>query len=203
MGNITDLAALDGVTTHMPVATGIGPSIDVTLNYNVVPAFVPFCLGDGSDGVICPCSNASTIGSGEGCTHSGSVGAYITASGTPSIAADTLSLTINQAEANEFGIFVSNIATGAPVPFFDGAFCLAVDANVSRHFYDPVSGVAIPVAFDGTGAGSNSYPLSVTDYTGLTVAGATVHYQAWFRSPSGPCGNAANISSGVSVTWTP
>jgi len=164
------------------------------------PLGTTFCFGDGSDGVLCPCGNTPLAGSGEGCVHSGGVGAYLEASGSPTVGADTLLLTIKQGEPNEAAIFVSNNSVGAPFPFFDGAMCLSADATLTRHYFD-LGGSPIPTILDPSGEGTNVYPLSLSDFNGLTVPGATIYYQAWMRSPLGPCGTLATSSAGIAITW--
>ena len=35
------------------------------------------------------------------------------------------------------------------------------------------------------------------------VAGATVHFQGWYRDPAGPCGSGFNLTNGYSVVFVP
>ncbi len=156
-----------------------------------------FCEGNT---LPCWCGNVPTAGTDEGCRNATGAGALLSGSGTPSISADSLVLTIEQGEPNEFAIFVSNIATGGNIPLFDGVLCLLGDANLNRHVSSPTY---LPIQLDATGTGTNAYPLSVTDFTGQTVPGATVYYQVWYRSPNGPCLTYANTSSGRAITWLP
>ncbi len=158
-----------------------------------------FCFGDNSDGLFCPCGNLPTLGSEEGCTHAGGVGAYLTASGSARALSDTLVLTLSQGEPGATAIFVQNIQQGSPMPYFDGGFCLAADANLVRH-YAPWNNVH-PTVLDGSGSGVNAQVLSVGDFLGLTMPGTTMHYQVWYQSSVGPCGSGSNFSSGVSIRW--
>lgn len=167
-----------------------------------VPEPVPFCAGDGSQGA-CPCGNDSALWAGEGCRNSTGVGAYLLASGTPSVANDSLQLTVANGEPNQVCILVSNISATAGQPLFDGRLCLPFDAKLTRHYRDPGTGAPAPILLDGSGTGTNGLPLSQTDFNGNTAPGVTVYYQAWMRSPAGPCAHQSNLSSGLAVTWTP
>src|SRR5258705_3596873 len=68
-----------------------GTPTDVSVAMDVpggVSPYRPFCFGDGS-GQACPCGNSGS--SGHGCQDSnGTGGALLSASGTPSLSADTL-----------------------------------------------------------------------------------------------------------------
>ncbi len=61
----------------------------------------------------------------------------------------------------------------------------------------------MPTVTDATGAGDNAQLMTVGDYVGDTVAGATIYYQFWGRDNAGPCGNGANFSAGLAVIWVP
>jgi hypothetical protein len=36
---------------------------------------------------------------------------------------------------------------------------------------------------------------------GGVPAGATRHYQAWYRNTTGPCGSGFNLTNGVAIDW--
>ncbi len=164
--------------------------------------FIPaFCMGDGSDGGVCPCGNESAPGAMEGCINATGAGAMLSASGSASISADTLVLQVTQAVPNEFGIFVQNLTGVSPMPFYNGLFCLAPDSHLVRH-YNPSVGIN-PTVTDASGSGINAQALTVGDYLNDTQPGVSVGYQFWFRDNNGPCPHGANFSSGLWITWLP
>ena len=167
----------------------------------------PFCFGDGSDGVVCPCGNWAATGSAEGCLNATGSGGKLEAYGYPLLHADLLELRISSANPDEFGVFASNVSIASPVgQLFNGYLCLDADVNLNRY----AGGIANPILLDGRGSGVNDFSLAAADNENLpatTVAGATVHYQFWHRDDPagglGPCGAGANFTAGVSVTWMP
>jgi hypothetical protein len=144
-----------------------------------------YCAGDGSSGV-CPCSNASAAGSGEGCVHSGGVGAILAGAGSASVAADDLVLRLRQGPAGKVALFVQGATTQA-VPFLDGLLC--VGAPIKRL-------EALTLDHLGNGATTTSIVTK-----GAVVPGATRTYQAWFRDGQGPCQRGANLSAALRVDW--
>jgi hypothetical protein len=151
-----------------------------------------FCEGDGSanGGPDCPCGNNSSGGAGAGCINGTGVGATLVATGTPSIANDTLVLTASITNGpGYFFVGDQQIAAGGGTPFGNGLRC--VGGNVQRIRKIP----------GGTGAG-------VLPPAGLTIhqivgsgAGETDFYQVWYRDPNGACGNPFNTTNGVIVVW--
>ncbi len=162
------------------------------------PPSQSFCFGNGSDGAVCPCGNTPASNTMEGCAHSGGVGAFLTASGDASVVLDSLVLTVEQGEANMPALIVQNVALGGPVFLGDGSLCLATDSRIVRHHAPPA---VQPIMLDASGRGATSHVISAADYSGMTNPGTTVLYQAWFRSPGGPCGGASNVTSGLAVIW--
>lgn len=148
-----------------------------------------FCFGDGS-GAACPCLNGTA---GNGCPSSVSPGGgRLTATGTPSIAADSLVLT-NTLVPNGPGLYYQGSGITA-IPFGDGVLCAG-------------SGIVrLGVVF---AAGStSSYPGGLTpgpvSVMGFNVAGNVRHYQTWYRDSFPFCTPALfNLTSGVTVTWSP
>ena len=178
---------------------------------------VPFCLGDGTDRVVCPCGNYTTAEvQPSGCEHSkpgGNSGARIEAEGVASVADDidgtpSLSLAVRNGYPNEFGMFVSGTSRShAGSIGTNGALCISPDGDLNRYFAAP----ATPFQLDEMGNGDNvaaGFSMAQADNENLpatTVPGATLYYQFWYRdAPSlngGPCGTSSNLSSGVSVLW--
>lgn len=158
------------------------------------PMTKEFCAGDGaaSGGIACPCGNDSPSGSGRGCLNGTGVGALLTASGVPSIANDTLVLTV-VGLTNGAGYYFEGslpIAGGGGQPFGNGLRC--------------VGGSVVRIRKIPTSSGSSTFPLPgqppVHVLTGVT-AGETKYYQAWYRDPFGACGLPFNTSNGVIVVW--
>jgi len=100
---------------------GTAPIVDIGAYEVTLPPFVAFCFGDGS-GTPCPCGNAGVAGSGCG-NNAHTAGCELTASGTPSISNDTLTLTATRSMPSQPGIFfLANNAVGGSIGyqvFFD------------------------------------------------------------------------------------
>ena len=147
-------------------------------------AATPVCAGDGSSGA-CPCNNASAPDSGDGCAHSGGVGARLVATGSNSVSADDLVLELQQAPTQKSVVFVQGPLMPA-APFAAGLRCVGapsirLEARVTNAL------------------GSCSTSVSIVTRGALT-AGVTRGYQAWFRDPAGPCG-PSNWSAALRIDW--
>lgn len=152
-----------------------------------------FCEGDGAanGGANCPCGNNSSGGAGAGCVNGTGVGALLGATGSPSIANDTLVLSATGITNGAGYFFVGDqqIAGGAGTPFGNGLRC--VGGNVQRIRKIP------------GGSGSGTLPpvgQSIHMIVGAS-AGDTDFFQVWYRDPNGACGNAFNTTNGVIVVW--
>ncbi len=165
---------LDALDTRMVPATGLG-----------------FCFGDGL-GTPCPCGNSG--GNGRGCANSiFPAGSVLTATGSASVAADTVLLT---ASSMSGGISVYFQGTGqASLPLDDGLFCL--------------SGGLVRVGTYGiVGAASSNPPalgVPISVKGGVPLAGATRFYQVVYRNAAPLfCPVATlNRTNGLAVVWTP
>jgi hypothetical protein len=145
----------------------------------------PVCQGDGSAGA-CPCNNASAVGGGAGCLHSGGQSAVASASGSASVQAADLVLHVAQAPAQTVALFLQG-TPAAPMPLHDGLLCAG----------SPVIRLQ-PVVTSGSGSASSS--VSIVAAGGVSP-GMTLVYQVWFRDPAGPCGQGSNLSSGLRIDW--
>ncbi|MBL8862775.1 MAG: hypothetical protein JNK02_12315 [Planctomycetes bacterium] len=151
-----------------------------------------FCLGDGS-AAACPCSNTSTVGSGEGCLNSLGVGGLLTAAGAASLAADSVLLT-GSGMPNSSALYfqgTSQQGGGLGVAFGDGLRC--------------AGGAIIRLGTKSNSAGGSSYP-GVGDQPvsvrGLVGAPGTRTYQIWYRNAAAFCTPSTfNLSNGVEIAW--
>jgi len=174
------------------VDIGTGTSLDG--NMNGIPdecegSIVPFCFC----GTVSVCGNTDPSA---GCANSTGSGALMSGSGGTSVSLDNLVLTITSQPANAYNLIFMGPTTMPPVFLADGLRCVT-----GQLFRFPA------VLSDGTGTtvfpGVTSYANSTFPPAGQIAAGSTWHFQDWYRDPSGPCGTNSNISSAVSVTFTP
>ncbi|MCA8980610.1 MAG: hypothetical protein H6831_04545 [Planctomycetes bacterium] len=177
-------APADGVNS----SAGTGNlHIDGWVVLGSVPEFETFCLGNGVSAGPCPCGNESASGSGEGCNHSGGIGAILSASGSTLVANDDLVFMTNQAIANQPSMLVQGAAPIA-LPFKDGILCMG---SWTRRVE--------AVMLDGSGSGSTVGSLVTS---GNVLPGQTRYYQQWYRDPSvSPCGSGSNFTNGIRIDW--
>ncbi len=160
------------------------------------PLILPYCFGNGAT-IACPCMNEAT--DMEGCKNSSDRGANLEASaGTTSVLADDLILSATQLPQNQFGIFYMGGGFHG-VLFGDGLRCVSPGGIGLFRYLPPQNSGALGQIVLGPGivAHSQSFPPA-----GHIVAGATWHFQAWYRDPTGPCGTAFNLSNALAVTFT-
>lgn len=147
-------------------------------------------------GVGCPCANDDPTA---GCANNTGVGARLRASGSASVTADDLFLTVSSMPNGQFGRFYMG-AGAANAPFGNGLLC-AGSGGYGQFRFD--------LFFTGQ-TGFASLGLGVVDHseqnfgaTGQIFPGQTWLFQAWFRDPGGPCGSSFNTSNGLMVTFQP
>ncbi len=171
----------------------------------------PFC-SPGVAGIIsCPCGNPAS-GTNQGCnnfTAGGTGGAILGGSGTPSIAADSLSLDISNTLKQVHVVFVgtrntANVRSGA------GVRCVTSGSNLNGQNFlkriakgTPVNNQPSSISFTGIRAASISKGAP-------PIAGQTYYYYAAYRN-AGANGQPGcpglsfgfNATNAGAVTWLP
>ena len=181
--------------------SGSGTFIDIDLStFSLALPVVgtPFCFGDASSSVPCPCAN--TGASGRGCDNSlATGGALLAASGAT--APDTIVLTSSGELASVLSIFLQGtVALTSPLPFGDGLRC--VGGSLRRLYVkNAVGGSASAPA-----AGDPSVSAQSALLGDPLAPGSTRWYQTYYRDPNlgfcaAPTGNTFNVSSGLRLDW--
>ena len=186
IGDYLGMSTAGGRTVPLYLTTDNG-NADVFVNVVREGPAQPYCFG-----IQCPCGNEDPDA---GCGNLGidadfSSGALLTASGSNSLVADDLVLTLAGLKSGAPGIVYTGLGR-VNQPFFDGLRC--------------VSGSALRYAIrkaDGLGQLSVG-PGEVVAAGIATTAGETRHYQGWYRDSGGPCGSNVNYSNALSITWVP
>ena len=150
-----------------------------------------FCRGDGG-GSACPCGNTGFTG--RGCANSvWAQGGGLEASGVPSVASDTVTLS-------------ASAMTGATCVFFQG------DASMASVAVDDglgcVTGSVVRLGTKAVSSNSSTYPqpgdLTVSVRGAIPPAGATRYYQCFYRNAATFCtGATSNRTNGVVIHWVP
>jgi hypothetical protein len=155
----------------------------------------PVCFGDGS-GAPCGCGN-EVAGTAGGCQNGLGATGVLTASGTASVTADTMSLTCTGVRAQP-GLFFqgdNTIGGGSGSTFGDGIRCCG--QNVVR-IQVVVPSAPEPATAQMTETATTNGPA------GTVQPGDKKCYQYWYRDPAlSPCGSNFNLSNAVSITWQP
>jgi len=154
---------------------------------------VTFCSGDGT-ATACPCGNVG--GAGRGCGSSvDATGARLGATGTASLAADTVALN-GSAMPNSNALYFQGTLrqnTGLGVVFGDGLRC--------------AGGTIIRLGTKTNVAGVSAYPaagdLAVSVRGAVTAPGIRT-YQVWYRNAAAFCtASTFNLTNGYEITWAP
>jgi hypothetical protein len=194
-------AASDCNANGIPDDADIAEGTEADTNGNGIPDSCEgitgfgYCFGDGS-GAACPCGNNSPPGAGAGCLNSLGTGGFLTASGSPSLANDTVVLS-GSGMPNSSALYfqgTSQQAGGAGVAFGDGKRC--------------ASGTVIRLKTVTNVGGASQYPqpgdpsISVK---GLITTPGIRTYQCWYRNAALFCIATAtfNLSNGHQITWLP
>ena len=206
VGDACEIAAgaPDCNANTIPDACDLASGTSLDTNSNGIPdecesgVGFPFCFGNGSGPVACPCGNFGTTG--RGCANSqNAAGAELTAAGT--ITPDTLVLTSSGELPSANSILLQgNTDLLAPVLFGDGLRC--VGGNLKRLYVrNASSGVVVFPPSGGLSISAQSAALGDPITTGSTRS-----YQVYYRDPSAtfcpsPSGNTWNVSNAVRVLW--
>ncbi len=184
-GNASSVVAL--TTLHREAPYG-GVRIEVR-RLDEAPLGIASCSGDGS-GTACGCGNNGM--SGSGCANSTGSGAKLSALGSTSLASNSLTFLATQVVPNRSAVLVQGsilAGGGQGVPLGDGLLC--------------VGGAIVRLAIQpATSNGVVSFGPDLAQ-SGAWIAGQTLHFQAWYRDPSGPCGATFNLSQALSISMTP
>ena len=204
-------AGLQAYAGTAPITIGIGPvsqigpnvppwfqnavtlsaqaSISVRYTYDPFPARI--CRGAPFSG--CPCSNATSTGTG-GCGNSaGSAGGVLDAGGTASLSTDTLVLAGSAMTSSSALYFQGTTVAYAQSVYGDGLRC--------------VGGSVVRLGTKVNSAGSSQYPEAgdapVSVRGGVTMPGPR-YYQVVYRDGGSFCTPSLfNATSGMAVLWTP
>jgi hypothetical protein len=157
----------------------------------ICPTPIEYCHCDVASGPPCGNDDADS-----GCRNSTGVGANLSITGLPSVILDTLKITATELPLNQNGIFFMGPTQTSATPFGDSLKC--VGGQLFRYFPVQNSGGSGTIALGpGIVAKSQTFALA-----GHIDSGETWNFQAWFRDPMGPCGNAFSVSEAMSVMFT-
>jgi Tol biopolymer transport system component len=153
-----------------------------------------FCWGDGT-ATACPCANSGA--SGRGCASSvDAFGAVLSAQGTASVSADTLTFVCGGTTSSLVIYFQGTLQEngGQGVVLGDGLRC--------------IGGTLLRLGPESATAGSSQYPngsdLPISVKGLVPAAGGTRTYQTWYRDPAAFCTPLTyNLSNGTQVSWAP
>lgn len=124
-----------------------------------------------------------------GAPNSAGAGASIAATGSDVVADNDLTLITTGVPAGQFGLYVMG-ETLTQMPLGDGFLCLG--GTLAR--LDPVQSAS------ALGVTEAAIDLTQPAAAPLVMAGATLHYQLWYRD-AGPGSAGFNLSNALSITW--
>ena len=165
------------------------------------PNYTYYCDA-GWDGVpACPCSNPPA-GLGRGCENSDTTGgAKLVASGTPSLASDTLVFTTSGERAVATSIVLTGTSKTSGAVFGQGLRC--VGGSLKRLYTKVASGgsISVPGVGDPTISGSHAAHFDTLN------PGDHRYYMVYYRDPIvlGSCGATStfNGTNALEATWAP
>lgn len=191
LGDYLGIGVAGGRALPSHLVTTPQSAADAAVNVVLIGPGQEYCRG-----IRCPCGNDD---SRRGCGNRGfdgdpSTGADLVASGSPSIAADDLALTVRGVAPDAFGVLF--VGTGrAETPRGDSKLCLG---GTLRRF--PVFQADV---FGEAEVGPGGIVAVASGLAGGLTPGETLYFQAFYRDFGGPCGAGFSLTNGVSVTWAP
>lgn len=158
--------------------------------------YTKYCTGDVAGTTCTGCGNNGVKGRGCGnSVYSG--GADLSVAGIASVTAafDTLRLKATDVTGACLFMQANNPAAAGPIPYGDGLLCAAVGI-IRMGVVFPAGGVA---QFPGGPA-----PVPIHTAGAPLAAGATKHYQGWYRDAATYCtSTTSNFTPAVSLVWYP
>jgi hypothetical protein len=153
--------------------------------------YVGYCYGTSS---VCPCGNGGAYG--YGCENSHATGGgLLTATGAPSLSADSIVLTATGLPPGTTVEFLQGTSQTSVV-FGDGLRCAG---GAVIRFPLRVADQFGTCSF-GTGIGSDP----AVSVVGFVASPATRFYQAWYRNSAPYCTTSNfNLSNGIAIEWHP
>lgn len=202
----------------------IAGSVTLLEDDGVFEMFPEFCFGDGGlrvSGQIgadvgctpCPCANDAPAGTRGGCLNTNTVptSGRLVPGGVPSLASDTLTFGVMDAEINSFAVLTSG-ASRQPIGALNPCPCGTGLTQTGAAAIDGLRCVGVGVlrhgsrSTDGTGATINSWPGTGPALLGQfsVVVGQSRHFQAVYRvDPTRGCGTGQNSTQGITVVVEP
>jgi hypothetical protein len=150
---------------------------------------VGFCYADS----VCPCGNAGT--GAAGCANSAGTGGWISPSGSASVTADDLMLSVSGLPPSKFGLVFMGDAQIQALPLADGMRCVGGSLFRFGARLSDSAGVLTE------GPGIVGWTWNNLGSAGHILAGDTWSFQCWYRDPKGPCGTGSNVSSALAITF--
>ncbi len=152
-----------------------------------------FCAGDDL-GTACPCANPSPVGDNTGCLNSLGLGGRLRATGTASIASDSVVLEGSQMPNSSALYFqgTSQQSGGNGVTFGDGLRC--------------AGGTIVRLGTKSNSGSISQYPAvgdPSVSVRGLVTTPGTRTYQIWYRNAASFCTSSTfNLTNGISLVWS-
>jgi len=169
-------------------------TLEVCINVGT-PSVSAYCFGTG-----CPCGNDDATG---GCANSSGAGGLLDATGSTSTTSDDLRLVATRLPLGTFGVLYAGTST-TQAPFGDGFRCVQPGPPGSPA---GTGFLRFPIRHSGTngsiqeGPGIAAWSISAPGGFGAILPGSVWHFQAYYRNPTGPCGQGWNLTNALSVTF--
>jgi len=202
-GNLQLVIPINNTFAFTDPGSGTTGSITVsgTLHADVGAPMTSLC-DPGQSGVLaCPCANPP-VGSARGCDNSSFTGgAQLSASGLPSLSADTLQFSTTGEKPTAGSVLLQGTAVGSGAVFGQGVRCTG---GVLKRLY-------LAIAVGGTihvPAPGNPSVSARSAALGDTIpGGATRYYAVYYRDPTilGGCPSTSgfNVTQTGQVSWLP